>query len=1413
MISKNKGFPNTQKALLKILKALTSLPAQAIYYGSALLAIAATGGVDLPPTLIPLVSAVGGNVLANILEHVAKEDQITDDEIQKIVLETIKSTKIASQANQDLLQQQISQMFQQFDLQNYAIREGESLVLKSLLKGFAQFNFRLDELQNKSNEILEIVKDIQEKVPGFNYQSSQLSDQYSTKLINENINQEVERLRKSRFFQEFDKQEYSKELADKLVEGVYAKGNNDLKSSALAWCVRFLSDSELQNAEKHLEIARKLGDNPEIKIAQAFIFSYAKDKTSALSILAKLNTPASRTASLMIVSNCDGQEKAVDWFKTSKTKFSDLDSDGKHFLLHLQLYLGNWEDALSYLEGISEEDFIRTPILNYSVGLTHLIKAISPELRSLIITQLPFNLKSFPISSNADGMRAREAAHNYFIHAMEAAKKLGLSLAAAVFDEYALWLELRNPEKNKSGIEKLVKKLQEPELALRLVPFGLQFGIKMDFKKIESKIEQEIALNGEITPNAAIARFALAFTKDNPEEILSYLDQHHNELDKYLDEKSVKTIKIELLAKAGFTTEAQESYLELKKIGLPPEEENRISIIISEGKGINPIQSIKDQYQKTKSVVDLKALVDSLETNHDWNAVCEYSHILFENTPDVHVAETYINALAKTHSYYEIMNFIRTNPDHFPQSEILQMHFCWALFFEGELLESQATLEKIGAKWGDPNYRALKINLNIALGNWDLLQEILANEYKEKDKRSAQELIGSGQLAFNLGLIPQSKEFIIAATEKGKNDAGILATAYFLASQGGWEDDPAVIDWLYKATELSGNDGPIQRFTLKEIVEKKPGWDRRQSEIYNSLIKAEMPMDLCANALNRSLFNFMLFPAITNLSENDPRRRVGILAYSGNQHQSVISPLRNIGIDTTSLLTLGFLNLFDKVVESYDSVSIPHSILTWLFEEKQKVAFHQPSQIKRAHEIIEMLNQGTLEKFMPSATPNSELSAQVGDELSSLLTETENGIGKDSIQRLVVKPPPIYRLNSLMEEEAELPQYSDVLCSCQSIVIKLKQKGQITSAYEKKALAYLKLHEKPWPNQPEVTDGATLYLEEIAVIYLYEIGVLEKLHSAGLKPVLSPNFFSEANNLISYEKYSKKILEIIENLRSTIKSGIESRKIRVSSQHEITEQELKIRTEFPTLDLFSMAKSCDGIICDDRFFNQKSYLEHQNEKTLIFTTFDIIENLYSLGRISKDEQIECKTKLRRAGYFFVPISNTELLTQLNSSSVENGKVVETLELKAIRENLLMVRMGTFLQLPNEAYWLDSSIKIFIQVLKEIWKTDTDLANKRARSNWVLDQLDFRGWAHFLGDENGNDFIKTGLNGYFIVLLTPPLDVEPNVKDAYHNWADEQILVPIKEQSPEQYHWITEWYRKKITELVENNVTRENSNEK
>ena len=80
---------------------------------------------------------------------------------------------------------------------------------------------------------------------------------------------------------------------------------------------------------------------------------------------------------------------------------------------------------------------------------------------------------------------------------------------------------------------------------------------------------------------------------------------------------------------------------------------------------------------------------------------------------------------------------------------------------------------------------------------------------------------------------------------KGYDDANVLAGAYFLASRAGWEDEPEVGQWLHKAAELSGNDGPLETVTLKDVLNRKPDWERRESEIWRLLNHGEIPISSC----------------------------------------------------------------------------------------------------------------------------------------------------------------------------------------------------------------------------------------------------------------------------------------------------------------------------------------------------------------------------------------------------------------------------------------------------------------------------------------------------------------------------------------------------------------------------------------
>lgn len=1406
--------PNVQQALLRVIRALTSLPAQIVYYGSALMAIVAMGGSDLTVGLGTLVTGVGINVLTNILERVARGDAVSDEEIRKVVETVVGSLNIESLVTSNEFYRVTAQVFRKFDLITYAIQKGESAIANILAEqfriqetmqdGFSSIHLRMESLatSKQSEEILSAVRSIADQKP------------FPVLLVDNQIELDTDKLRKSIFFNEFDRVNFSLTFAKRLIDGDLSGGNADIRRHALAWVARVLSRTEFTDkAEFYLKQARDLhnvnGTDVEIEIAQAFIYSQKGDRISALKTLFSIDAPACKSAALMIVSYHDGLQGAIDWLKIIGIAGTDLDPDGKCFFLFLLLQLAYWKEAQTFLPHVTSGDLQEAPSLNYIVAITYLLSTVPDELRGIILHQLPIEALRFPLASDASAINSRRLAQRYFENAASIATKYNCPNAAILYEDYALWLELRDPESFSKGKQRLENKFRNSKIALRYVHLGLQFGLKLDLDAIEQEIEREIALNGAITQNAALARFALARTQKNPADVASYITRYHNELATYFNKQSLQFLEIEMLAQARLLEKANEALNILLKEGISKDDEARLRTIIAKAEGIDPISALKKQFETTGSLNDLSVLVDELEARSDWNSFCEFGLILFERTHWLNDAMRLVNALNHSGRADHLVDFVKANSDLLTQSKDLRMFYCWALYHEGALLDARSELAKLDDLCDDTNYRALQINLGIALGDWNFFLDFVANECLNKEKRSPSELIGSAQLALHLGSPLPAKELILEAVDKGKDDANILAAAYILASNAGWEDDEKVFMWLEKAAMLSNEDGPVQKKSPKDIVDLKPSWDKQVQETWHLLRIGEIPMFIAAHSLNKSLINMMLFPALKNLSENDPRRRSVIPAYSGKRSPAPLAIHGAVGIDVTALLTLGFLNLIDKVFDSFNTIYLPHSTLAWLFKEKQKVFFHQPSKIREAHQISDMLATGDLERVFPSTVPDMELSAQIGDELALLITEAEKERDKHVTQHIVIRSSPVHRLSSLlMNEESDLSSHSAVLGSCQSIIKKLRQMGEITSREERKANAYLQLREKPWPCQPVIMDGAVLYLDGLSVKYFLDLGILNKLRGAGFKPVISPGIMEEISNLFDYEKNSEKVNAVIEQIRAGINSAIESGKIKVGKQRRIDEPEKDSLFEQPTFEMIGLANNCNLIITDDRFLNQHAVIDNDGKQTPIYSTLDLIDGLVHSSLITNEERLEYRTLLRRAGYLFIPVSDEELTVHIKNFSIKENKIYETADLRAIRENLLRVRMDTWLQIPNEAFWIDTIFKTFIGVLKSLWVSNDDLLYVRVCSDWLINQIDFQGWAHCFGLEGGDFLINTGRRAAILVILRPPLDLPETVKDEYWNWVEDRILFPIREQYPNLYSSIVDWYRNEIAELVNRHITNE-----
>ena len=96
----------------------------------------------------------------------------------------------------------------------------------------------------------------------------------------------------------------------------------------------------------------------------------------------------------------------------------------------------------------------------------------------------------------------------------------------------------------------------------------------------------------------------------------------------------------------------------------------------------------------------------------------------------------------------------------------------------------------------------------------------------------------------------------------------------------------------------------------------------------------------------------------------------------------------------------------------------------------------------------------------------------------------------------------------------------------------------------------------------------------------------------------------------------------------------------------------------------------------------------------------------------------------------------------------------------------------------------------------------DIDEVKIRSNWIVDQVDVQGWAHCFISEDADNLVQIGRGAHILALLTPPADTKQRIADAYWAWLEEKILGPIKEQFPDVYRWLVDWYRKELSKLAD-----------
>lgn len=234
-----------------------------------------------------------------------------------------------------------------------------------------------------------------------------------------------------------------------------------------------------------------------------------------------------------------------------------------------------------------------------------------------------------------------------------------------------------------------------------------------------------------------------------------------------------------------------------------------------------------------------------------------------------------------------------------------------------------------------------------------------------------------------------------------------------------------------------------------------------------------------------------------------------------------------------------------------------------------------------------------------------------------------------------------------------------------------------------------------------------IYLDVSSIFMLFHLNVLDLLIEQ-YEVYIPPYFIQMINNgMYEYENVCKELVQIL-NIY------IENKKIKFTEELEDNELEEREITNLAFQNLLSLAKTKmkdnSIVLADDRLLS----IYRAFDNTPIYGINDLLKTFNRKEFITKDEYFKKILELRRKKLLYIPFENEEFLFHLFNASIEDNNIIETDELKVLREYFIYLYPNLkFLTLQDndknkiEAHYIGHLHTFIGRIFFDIWKRDKD----------------------------------------------------------------------------------------------------------
>lgn len=1232
------------------------------------------------------------------------------------------------------------------------------------------------DLELRDEVLLEAIGGVREEVRA-------LAAPDNSAILDGYIVNQLLRLRQRRFFRAAQTRETAIELATSLLDGPLRGGSAAVRADTLAWCARLIVYSDPDLASAYCTQARTLAGRAveTVTVAKAFLTG-STDWKAGLALVDPDVSPLQATVAFQIMRRgLEAGGAALDYAARAGLSFAQLDGDGRLAWINAAIEAGRWSDAVQRIGQLGEGDFEQTPALLWA-GASALVAARLPDdLKGSVLQDIPPGAAHFPLPDDSAALEGRRLAARLMREASVRCADLDLPVEALVAGRYALWLALRDPEQREEALLTLRTRMDDPKTSLAYLPLALGFGLNVNLDDAQQLLERTLTRDAgslQVAP-AAFALLIAQAERGDPAAAAALLDRYRDALADYLAADSILSVEIRLLVDAGRVEDARALFAARKS----DIQSDGLRTLLESGLGSDDgeasIEALETSYKQDPQTYTLARLVRAHGRTGFSERYLELARDLLRAVPTAGEATEIVALLIANERIADAEALLNELGGIVEASDDL-LAFAASLHLRaGRLALAEQALTTLEGRRDAEQDRALRYQLLLTSGRWHELGAFIERQWKNRAALSPMELASAAAVAAQIdsGYAP---DLIREAVERDPDDPHVLVSAYNAATLAGLEeafDDAS--SWIMRAAERSGEDGPVQTASFKDLIDQQSDWNERVEQASLALAGGEVPIILAAAALRRSWLELLLVPIQLNPDIDDPRRRTLVPLLSGQPWtgERALQDQGRIALDATAVVTLATFGLLKPVLEAFDEVVVAHDLLSDLFAQQQRIDFHQPSRIQFARNLSTLVDKGRVRPFEPTVPLDRALAKEVGPGLAALLGEAAV---QPSGQHIVIHPYPITRVGSLLSDPVPLDDHRDRLASCSAVVDVLKRKSRVTSAEEARARSYLSLHDRRWPDEPVIERGATLYLSDLAISYLRFVGLLDRIDSAGLTVVVSQSELDHAAALRERAAIAGKVAETLELVRGQISSGLADGKVVLDARPLAEHNEDQPQS---ILAMARLAEQAGVVVYDDRCLNRYPRFTHTRGDAEIWSSLELVEALARDGRIDPGAITDLRTRLRLAGVAFLPLSAEELIPLLAASDVKDNRLVESAELRAVREQLRLGQLKGWLAPLAEARYLITLQEALVTALIAQWNADIDDVAARARSTWLMQLLDTRDWSESVVRAELGGLARQGLLLDLARLVTAAISLKRDPAKRFSAWLEETVFEPLWAAEP------------------------------